>query len=130
MDLFTPHEVDTLLAVHINASRSATNSFVRREDVAAIGVALAIGAQVKGSEEDTRIANGYFRRARQVAFDDMLMGQNIGTVRLFLLMGFYMLGACHRNAASMFIGVAARAAINLELHIPEDYTNALAKDSR
>ncbi|KAJ5585764.1 hypothetical protein N7450_005551 [Penicillium hetheringtonii] len=130
LDLFTPHEVDTLLAVHINASRSATNSFVRREDVAAIGVALAIGAQVKGSEEDTRIANGYFRRARQVAFDDMLMGQNIGTVRLFLLMGFYMLGACHRNAASMFIGVAARAAINLELHIPEDYTNALAKDSR
>ncbi|KAB8215088.1 hypothetical protein BDV33DRAFT_227853 [Aspergillus novoparasiticus] len=130
LDLFTPHEVDTLLAVHINASRSATNSFVRREDVAAIGVALAIGAQVKGSEEDARIANGYFRRARQVAFDDMLMRQNIGTVRLFLLMGFYMLGACHRNAASMFIGVAARAAINLELHIPEDYTNALANDRR
>ena len=101
---------------------------MRREDVAAIGVALSIGAQIRGSDRDSQVANEYFRRARQAAFNDMLMGQNIGTVRLFLLMAFYMLGACNRNAASMFLGVAARAAIILELHSIEGYDSTLSKE--
>ncbi|KAL3249933.1 hypothetical protein ABHI18_011415 [Aspergillus niger] len=128
LDLFTAHEVETLLAAHISSRQSASIAAVRREDVAAIGVALAIGAQVRGSDGDSEIANGYFRRARQAAFNDMLMGQNIGTVRLFLLMAFYMLGACHRNAASMFLGVAARAAIILELHTFEGYSSTLSNE--
>lgn len=37
-------------------------------------------------------------------------------VRVFLLMSFYMLGACRRNAAFMYLGVAARAAVALGLH--------------
>lgn len=93
-------------------------------------VAMAIGAQVSGSEEDAYLANGYFYRARQLAFDDMLMGQSLGTVRLFLLMSFYMLGACRRNAASMFLGVAARAAIVLDLHSPDGYSDSLPKEER
>ncbi|CAK41185.1 uncharacterized protein An12g06550 [Aspergillus niger] len=128
LDLFTAHEVETLLAAHISSRQSASIAAVRREDVTAIGVALAIGAQVRGSDGDSEIANGYFRRARQAAFNDMLMGQNIGTVRLFLLMAFYMLGACHRNAASMFLGVAARAAIILELHTFEGYSSTLSNE--
>ncbi|GKZ96455.1 hypothetical protein AnigIFM59636_010705 [Aspergillus niger] len=128
LDLFTAREVETLIAAHTSSRQSASIAAVRREDVAAIGVALAIGAQVRGSDGDSEIANGYFRRARQAAFNDMLMGQNIGTVRLFLLMAFYMLGACHRNAASMFFGVAARAAIILELHTFEGYSSTLSNE--
>ncbi|GKZ57709.1 hypothetical protein AnigIFM49718_003038 [Aspergillus niger] len=128
LDLFTAQEVETLLAAHTSSRQSASVAAVRREDVAAISVALAIGAQVRGSDGDSEIANGYFRRARQAAFNDMLMGQNIGTVRLFLLMAFYMLGACHRNAASMFLGVAARAAIILELHTFEGYSSTLSNE--
>jgi hypothetical protein len=91
----------------------------RREDSAALDLALAIGAQVRGEEHD--LAMGYFCRARQIAFDDMLMDQSVKTVRLFLLLSFYMLGACHRNAASMFLGVAAKAATILDLHNLESY---------
>lgn len=37
-------------------------------------------------------------------------------VRAFLLMSFYMFGACRRNAAFMYLGVAARSAVALGLH--------------
>ncbi|RAQ51219.1 hypothetical protein AFGD_003555 [Aspergillus flavus] len=128
LDLFTEHEVETLIAARTPISQDTSSLFVGREDAAAMDVALAIGAQVEGSPEDTHFANSYFHRARQVAFADMLMVQNVETVRLFLLMAFYMLGACHRNAASMFLGVAARAAIILELHSSEAYSSALSKE--
>lgn len=128
MDLFTEHEVETLIAARTPISQDTSSLFVGREDAAAMDVALAIGAQVEGAPEDTHFANSYFHRARQVAFADMLMVQNVETVRLFLLMAFYMLGACHRNAASMFLGVAARAAIILELHSSEAYSSALSKE--
>ncbi|OJZ85149.1 hypothetical protein ASPFODRAFT_61829 [Aspergillus luchuensis CBS 106.47] len=128
LDLFTAQEVEALLETHTSSRQPTTIAAVRREDVAAIGVALAIGAQVRGSDRDSQVANEYFRRARQAAFNDMLMGQNIGTVRLFLLMAFYMLGACNRNAASMFLGVAARAAIILELHSIEGCDSTLSKE--
>ncbi|GFN11786.1 fungal specific transcription factor domain-containing protein [Aspergillus tubingensis] len=128
LDLFTAQEVETLLEAHTSSRQPTSIAAVRREDVAAIGVALSIGAQIRGSDRDSQVANEYFRRARQAAFNDMLMGQNIGTVRLFLLMAFYMLGACNRNAASMFLGVAARAAIILELHSIEGYDSTLSKE--
>ncbi|KAE8307790.1 hypothetical protein BDV41DRAFT_584082 [Aspergillus transmontanensis] len=128
LDLFTEHEVETLLAARTPITQDTSSLFVGREDAAAMDVALAIGAQVEGSPEDIHFANSYFHRARQVAFDDMLMVQNVETVRLFLLMAFYMLGACYRNAASMFLGVAARAAIVLELHGSEAYSTTLSKE--
>ena len=37
-------------------------------------------------------------------------------VQAFLLLAFYMLGAVRRNAAFMYLGVAARAAFALGLH--------------
>lgn len=46
-------------------------------------------------------------------------------VRLFLLMAFYMLGACQRNAAAMYLGVATKAAVVLGLHYPR---NARSED--
>lgn len=57
-------------------------------------------------------------------------------VRVFLLMSFYMFGACRRNAAFMYLGVAARSAVAVGLHADpsgslsraeqqERYTNCL-----
>jgi len=57
----------------------------------------------------------------------MLTNQSLSTVRLFLLLAFYMLGACHRNAASMYLGVAVKAAIVLGLHNSANYRH-LQKD--
>ncbi|KAF9893440.1 hypothetical protein FE257_010752 [Aspergillus nanangensis] len=121
LDLFTAHEMETLLVPRFDPQITTYHPTAGHEDAAAMDVVLAIGAQASGSEEDSRLASGYFCRARRMAFDDMLMGQTLSTVRLFLLMSFYMLGACDRNAASMFLGVAARAAIVLDLHNPESY---------
>lgn len=46
----------------------------------------------------------------------MLMTQTFDMVRLFTLLTFYTLGACNRNAASMFLSVAAKAAVILSLN--------------
>ena len=51
----------------------------------------------------------------------MLRDPSVEMVRNFLLMAFYMLGACHRNAAFMYLGVAAKAASALGLHRAEQY---------
>jgi hypothetical protein len=95
---------------------------VRRVDSAALEVALAIGAQA-GDPNDSSflLASSYFSHARKVAFEDMLTNQSFSTVRLFLLLAFYMLAACHRNTASMYLGVAAKAAIVTGLHHSADY---------
>jgi hypothetical protein len=42
-------------------------------------------------------------------------------IRLFLLMAFYMLGACHRNAGFIYLGIASKAASALGLHVKEVY---------
>jgi hypothetical protein len=42
-------------------------------------------------------------------------------VRCFLLMTFYMLGACRRNAAFMYLGIANQASSALGLHVTEQY---------
>lgn len=47
-------------------------------------------------------------------------------VRVFVLMSFYMLGACRRNAAFMYLGVASRAAVALGLH--EDSSGSTSRD--
>ncbi|OKL55458.1 hypothetical protein UA08_09281 [Talaromyces atroroseus] len=117
--LFTAEEIDSLVADKSLMSMFTLESSSRREDSAALDLALAIGAQRRG--EDSDLAMGYFCRARQIAFEDMLMGQSVRSVRLFLLLSFFMLGACHRNAASMFLGVAAKAAVILDLHNLESY---------
>jgi hypothetical protein len=49
-------------------------------------------------------------------------------VRLFLLLSFYMLGACNRNAASMYLGVAAKATVVLGLHHLSSHKNLQKED--
>lgn len=42
-------------------------------------------------------------------------------------MAFYMLGACRRNAAFMYIGVASKAASALGLHVTDQYRHFSAQ---
>ncbi|KAL2705083.1 hypothetical protein AAEP93_000333 [Penicillium crustosum] len=123
LDLFTPDELDRLM-VERTSSENGTAQYSSKVDIeAAFNLALAIGAQVRGQAEDLQLSKAYFLRAREIAFDGMLMSQNLNTVRHFVLLAFYTLGACNRNAASMFLTIAAKAAVILGLHSSENDTD-------
>ncbi len=101
---------------------------VKGEDQAALDMVLAIGAQARAATpDDTQLAAAYFNRARQAAFEGMLAHPSLGMVRLFTLLAFYMLGACQRNAAFMYLGVASKAAVVLGLH-QDVYHRSLDRD--
>lgn len=93
-------------------------------------VIIAIGAQSWKTDPDTvQIERFFFNRGQRRAFSSMLETPNLEMVRLFLCMSFYMLGACRRNAAFMYLGVAARAAVALGLH-QTDSSGAITPDER
>lgn len=90
---------------------------------------LAIGIQVKGSEKyDPKTAASIFAEGQRFAFEGMLCDVSLDVVRMFLLMSFYMLGACQRNAAFMYIGIAAKAASALGLSNGKDEDRMLSKE--
>lgn len=53
----------------------------------------------------------------------MLAKPSLGMVRLFLLLAFYMLGANHRSAAAIYLGISAKAAVVLGLDNPRSSEN-------
>ncbi|KAI8943672.1 hypothetical protein NX059_001656 [Plenodomus lindquistii] len=53
--------------------------------------------------------------------EGMLEEPSLDLVRVFLLMAFYMFGACRRNSAFMYLGVASKAADILGLHVSAQY---------
>lgn len=78
---------------------------------------VAIGAQACPNDSNTlRIERFYFARGQSRTFANMLEDPSLDLVRVFLLMSFYMLGACRRNTAFMYLGVASRAAVALGIH--------------
>ncbi|KAK6008118.1 hypothetical protein QM012_000021 [Aureobasidium pullulans] len=107
---------DEMMYIMSSANDVSAKSY--REDNAAINLVIAIGAQCRGLDHnDLQIAAKYFAMAQKAAFESMLQDPSINMVRIFLLMAFYMLGACQRNAAFMYIGVASKAASALGLHV-------------
>ncbi|KAB8265889.1 hypothetical protein BDV32DRAFT_134498 [Aspergillus pseudonomiae] len=100
-----------------------------KEDLTAVYMMIAIGAQCKGrTQEDLLCAARYFSQARKMAFGGFLEDPTVYMARDFLLMAFYMFGACRRNAAFMYIGVAARASIVLGLHVSGQYRQMPVED--
>ncbi|KAG8630860.1 hypothetical protein KVT40_002479 [Elsinoe batatas] len=90
---------------------------------------LAIGAQCSRPDPSLiEVEKFYFNRGQQRAFSTMLRNPSIEMIAVFLLMSFYMLGACHRNAASMYLGVASRAATVLGLQHQESYLSVTEKE--
>ncbi|KAJ5371496.1 uncharacterized protein N7496_007588 [Penicillium cataractarum] len=91
----------------------------REEIHAAIGdLMIAIGAQSCSDEpENVQVEQFFVERGQRRAFASMLEDPSLDIVRVFLLLSFYMFGACRRNAAFMYLGVASRAAVALGLHV-------------
>ncbi|KAF4986736.1 hypothetical protein FGRMN_10701 [Fusarium graminum] len=88
---------------------------------ASIDLVIAIGAQCESLSSARTTGQAYFRKARTQAFVGFLEDPDLDMVRTFLLMAFFMLGECRRNAAFMYLGVAAKAALALGLHSRESY---------
>lgn len=76
---------------------------------------LAIGYQ-KDRED---LAQAYFEFARDRAFTHLSGELSINTVRAFVLVTLFMLGACQINGAFMFFGIAVRAAYSIGVHRTE-----------
>ncbi|KAF3001238.1 hypothetical protein E8E13_002737 [Curvularia kusanoi] len=120
LDLYTWEEVCRLLNMESQTStqgRSPTLSFLSPLESASLYLMVAIGAQCYGPTKDAVVwAAELFSYARKIAFAQMLESPSLDLVRVFLLMAFYMFGACRRNSAFMYLGCASRAADILGLH--------------
>ncbi|KKK21937.1 hypothetical protein AOCH_000173, partial [Aspergillus ochraceoroseus] len=104
---------------HHNPCRAATGDLM-----------IAIGAQCTTNDEPgVGVERFYFLRGQRRAFEGSLEHPSVDLVRAFVLLAFYMMGACQRNAASMYLGVAARAAAILGLHSCE-YHGMLGEPER
>lgn len=91
-------------------------------EIASLYLMVAIGAQCRGPTKDAVTwTAGLFYHARKLALERMLEEPSLGLVRVFLLMAFYMFGACRRNSAFMYLGVASKAAEILGLHMSAQY---------
>ncbi|KAI6767700.1 hypothetical protein HG530_005709 [Fusarium avenaceum] len=88
---------------------------------ASVDLVIAIGAQCESLSSARTVGQAYFRKARTQAFVGFLEDPDLEMVRTFILMAFFMLGECRRNAAFMYLGVAAKAALALGLHSRESY---------
>lgn len=110
--LYLGCDTDTLLS---DLSEPKTD---REKTRAAItDLMVAIGVQSCASNpEAVQIERFFFTRGQCRTFANLLEDPSMDLVRVFLLISFYMFGACRRNAAFMYLGVAARSAVALGLH--------------
>ncbi|KAL4728764.1 hypothetical protein ACLX1H_003163 [Fusarium chlamydosporum] len=118
------HVFDTSdLETHVLSSDTpgSPSYFISPLRQASLDLVIAIGAQCESLSSARTIGQAYFRKARSQAFVGFLEDPDLDMVRTFLLMAFYMLGECRRNAAFMYLGVAAKAALALGLHSRESY---------
>ncbi|PYH84598.1 hypothetical protein BO82DRAFT_381401 [Aspergillus uvarum CBS 121591] len=123
LDLFSANELEELWVEdpHFRQNTLSGSSRVSTDLKAIFDLVFAIGAQTRGSGNTClQLANSYFLRARATAFDGMLITQTLDTVRLFTLLTFYTLGTCNRNAASIFLSIATKAAVILNLQDAEN----------
>ncbi|KAJ0104034.1 hypothetical protein J7T55_009699 [Diaporthe amygdali] len=136
LDLYSQDELTELISLATeeqNANKSPASRPIDRAALASLYLMLAIGYQVRGGSRDDRmLASKYFNRGRQMAFEKMLEDPTINLARAFVLLAFYMFGACRRNSAFMYLGVAAKSADVLGLHTAAKHKHApkAEQDSR
>ncbi|KUJ17598.1 uncharacterized protein LY89DRAFT_707093 [Mollisia scopiformis] len=131
LHLFSDQDISRLLRLD-NIQHPATESLnfhPQRDDMACLYLMIAIGAQCRGkSEAEIKLAGKYFTKAQQIAFVHMLQDPSLAMIRIFLMMAFFMLGACRRNTAFLYIGIASKAAIILGLHISYQHGRASVEE--
>jgi hypothetical protein len=125
LDLYSGEEVsqmlDTYNAINSITGPSATQRLNSLEK-ASLYLMVATGAQCCGpSTDDATSVAELFSYARKLALERMLENPCLELIRTFLLMAFYMFGACRRNTAFMYLGVASKAADILGLHMSAQY---------
>lgn len=109
--------------------KTTSSTICNHDELAIVSIAIAIGSQCRGSTtNDQHYATKMFNQGQKYAFEGMLQDPSLSMIRIFLQMAFYMLGACRRNSAFMYIGVAARAASALGLHTVEKEQHPLNDD--
>ncbi|SCB65517.1 unnamed protein product [Fusarium graminearum] len=109
------------LEAHLLSPADSPSHLISPLKQASLDLVIAIGAQCESLSSSRTIGQAYFRKARSQAFIGFLEDPDLDMVRTFVLMAFYMLGECRRNAAFMYLGVAAKAALALGLHSRESY---------
>ena len=119
LQLFSAEEAQSLLDNDLMNPKAGS----RREDLAAIDTALAIGAQARAGNpnpgpQDAQWAAAFFNRSRAVAFEKMLANPSPSLVRLFVLLAFYTVGTYRQIPAAIYLGIASKAAVILGLHQP------------
>jgi hypothetical protein len=115
LDLFDPPWLTAQLPVWTKdaSQRSKPKSAI-------IYLALAIGAQGSACDEsDKLVAEQCFAYGRQLAMFNLIDDLSLSTVQAFILITYYMIAACRRNAAFTNLGVAVRAAYTLGIHLHE-----------
>lgn len=78
-------------------------------------MAMAIGAQALG-KSNKALSAAFLANGQKIAFEGLLQHARPSTVRLFILMSYYMLGACRKTTAVMYLGIASKAAMMLGFH--------------
>ncbi|KAF1932448.1 uncharacterized protein M421DRAFT_54743 [Didymella exigua CBS 183.55] len=136
LDLYTWEEVCHMLytETHQNTRDASPTSHISTGfESAALYLMVAIGAQCYGPTKDAAVwAAELFSFARKLAFAQMLESPCLDLVRVFLLMAFYMFGACRRNSAFMYLGIASKSADILGLHMSaqQKHTAASTRNAR
>ncbi|KAJ4293701.1 hypothetical protein N0V90_008985 [Kalmusia sp. IMI 367209] len=126
LDLYSSEDISHLLGSYEPISPSkipSTSQKLSSLETVSLYLMIAIGVQCRRSKDDVTWAAKIFSYARKTAFDAMLENPSLDLVRAFLLMAFYMFGACRRNSAFMYLGVASKAADILGLHSSAQYKN-------
>lgn len=78
---------------------------------------MAVGAQSRSLYPlDGKRANLFFDHGRQLACLGLLEDPSMPTIQAFVLMSFYMLGACRRNGSCLNLSTAVGASYALGLH--------------
>ncbi|KAF5670733.1 transcriptional regulatory [Fusarium circinatum] len=98
---------------------------------AIIDLVIAVGGQgCRTSPKTLYHAQKHFDRGQKVAFEGMLLDPTGDLVAIFLLMSIYMVNACKRDGAFIYLGVATRVAHAIGLHLPESYRNLTPETHR
>ncbi|KFA46121.1 hypothetical protein S40293_03774 [Stachybotrys chartarum IBT 40293] len=120
--LFEPEEMYDMLQQPCGSPEDADTFSQSAMRAAIVDLAIAIGSQSGDtSPSGLQHSQRHFARSQNMAFQGMLLDPSVDLICVFLLMSFYMLGACRRNGAFMYLGVAARSAHALGMHVPESY---------
>ncbi|KXH33283.1 hypothetical protein CSIM01_03197 [Colletotrichum simmondsii] len=123
LDLFDESDIEELIIL-TQKSRTGSlrsSSTIDSGRLLCLYMMIAIGAQCRGQIGDAPKAFRYFSEARKLSFEGMLSDPTLNTARGFVLMAFYMFGACRRNSAFMYLGVATKAASVMGLHMAEQF---------